>query len=202
MESALENIMLLKPKTYEYITSDKINLSRGKQFGFIAQELEQVFPELIKDIEKPVFDENNKVIEYFEYKSVNYLGLIAILTASIQELSQEVERLKETNNAYVVYSDQLDAEELKKLEALAYKLEQNYPNPFQGKSVIEYSLPDFEKDASILVFNMTGKLLKEFKLREKSGQIEINSKDFEPGIYLYSLVSNNNEIITKKMIVK
>jgi len=49
---------------------------------------------------------------------------------------------------------------------------------------------------------MTGKLLKEFKLREKSGQIEINSKDFEPGIYLYSLVSNNNEIITKKMIVK
>jgi len=202
MESALENIMLLKPKTYEYITSDKINLSRGKQFGFIAQELEQVFPELIKDIEKPVFDENNKVIEYFEYKSVNYLGLIAILTASIQELSQEVERLKETNNAYVVYSDQLDAEELKKLEALAYKLEQNYPNPFQGKSVIEYSLPDFEKDASILVFDMTGKLLKEFKLREKSGQIEINSKDFEPGIYLYSLVSNNNEIITKKMIVK
>jgi len=202
IQNGFDDVMSLKPRMYEFIKTDKKVLPSGLQYGFIAQELEEVFPELIKEVKKPVFDKEGNITEFFEYKSVNYIGLIAILTASVQELSQEVERLKETNNAYVVYSDQLDAEELKKLEALAYKLEQNYPNPFQGKSVIEYSLPDFEKDASILVFDMTGKLLKEFKLREKSGQIEINSRDFEPGIYLYSLVSNNNEVITKKMIVK
>lgn len=202
IEFASDNLMKLKPKMYEYIRSDKINLSQGRQFGFIAQEIEEIFPELIKEVRKPVLDENNEVIEYIEYKSVNYLGLIAILTASIQELNQEVERLKETNGSYVVYSDRLDAEEMKGLERLAYKLEQNYPNPFQGKSVIEYSLPEYEENASIMVFNMTGKLLKEYKLREKSGTIEVNSDDFEPGIYLYSLISNNDEIITKKMIVK
>jgi len=202
LENTIESILQLKPKSYTYIESDKINLSKGNQYGFIAQELEEIFPELTKNIKKPVFDENNNIVEYLEYKSVNYLGLIAILTASVQELSQEVERLKETNNSYVVYSDKFDAEEMKRLKKLAYKLEQNYPNPFQGKSIIEYSLPEYEENASIMVFNMTGKLLKEFKLREKSGTIEVSSDDFEPGIYLYSLISNNDEIITKKMIVK
>ncbi|NGZ88641.1 T9SS type A sorting domain-containing protein [Psychroflexus sp. C1] len=67
---------------------------------------------------------------------------------------------------------------------------------------MEYSIPDDERNASIMVFNMTGKLLKEFKLREKTGKIEITSDEFQPGIYLYSLISDNNEIITKKMIVK
>ena len=202
IELALQDLMKLRPTTYEYIKSNKINLAEGKQFGFIAQELEEVFPELIKNIKKPVLNDANEVTEYLEYKSVNYLGLIAILTASIQELAEEVERLKETNESYVVYSDRLDQEEMDRLRKLAYKLEQNYPNPFQGRTSIEYSIPDDEKNASIMVFNMTGKLLKEFKLREKSGKIEITSDEFQPGIYLYSLISDNNEIITKKMIVK
>lgn len=199
---ALSKLKKLKPMTYNYIESKKINLSREDQFGFIAQELEEIFPNLISVVKKPVTDDNYNVTEYFEYKTINYLGLIAILTSSIQELALEVERLKETNESYVVYSDRLDAEEMERLRKLAYQLEQNYPNPFQGRTSIEYSIPDDERNASIMVFNMTGKLLKEFKLREKSGKIEITSDEFQPGIYLYSLISENNEIITKKMIVK
>jgi hypothetical protein len=202
IENSFENIMLLKPRKYEFIKSDKKVLPRGIQYGFVAQELEEVFPELIKEVRKPVFDKEGKINEYFEYKSVNYIQLIAILTASIQELSKEVEDLKATNNSYVVYSDRLNSAEKDRLESLAYKLEQNYPNPFDGKSIIEYSLPDGEQDASIMVFDMTGSLLKTYKLREKSGKLELSSEDFKPGMYLYSLVVRNDEIMTKKMIVK
>lgn len=202
MEFAQKDLLKLKPKVYEYIKSDKINLSQGQQFGFIAQELEEVFPELIKDVKKPVFDKDGNISEFFEYKSVNYIPLIAVLTASIQELSKEVENLKATNNSYLLYSNRLSSEDQKRLESMAYKLEQNYPNPFSGKSVIEYSLPDNEKDASIMVFDLTGGLLKTFKLSDKSGQVIINSEDFKSGMYLYSLVVRNDEIMTKKMIVR
>jgi hypothetical protein len=202
LEYPTENLLALKPKIYNYIKSDKINLSQGNQYGFIAQELEQVFPELIKDVKKPVFDENGNIVEYLEYKSVNYIPLIAVLTASIQELSQEVEQLKATNNTYMVYSDRLTSEEKKRLESMAYKLEQNYPNPFNGKSIIEYSLPEDEQNASIMIFDLTGGLLKTINLQDKSGQIVISSDEFKPGMYLYSLVVRNDEIMTKKMIVQ
>jgi hypothetical protein len=149
-----------------------------------------------------VFDKEGNITEYFEYKSVNYIPLIAVLTASIQELSKEVEDLKATNNSYMVYSDRLTSDEKNRLQSMAYKLEQNYPNPFSGKSIIEYSLPDNEKNANIMVFNLSGGLIKTFNLKEKSGQIVINSEDFKPGMYLYSLVVRNDEIMSKKMIVR
>lgn len=202
LDSALEKVLKLQPKTYDYINSKQIRLAKGKQYGFIAQELEKVFPALVTPIKKPVFNEQNELIDFVEYKSVNYLALISILTAAIQDLSQEVDRLKETNNSYVVFSDRFESSEIKKIERLAYKLEQNYPNPFEGSSIIEYAIPENENKASILVFNMSGKLLKEYQLRKNKGQLKISSADFEPGIYLYSLVSGSSEIITKKMIIK
>ena len=153
IDSAIESLNNLMPRTYNFIDTNKIVLSQGKQYGFIAQELEEIFPELIKEVKKPVFDNEGNITEYLEYKSVNYIGLISVLTASIQELSKEVEDLKATNNSYLVYSDRLSSEEQKRLESLAYKLEQNYPNPFNGKSIIEYSLPDDEQNASIMVLD-------------------------------------------------
>ncbi len=202
LDSALEKVLKLQPKTYDYINSKEITLAEGKQYGFIAQELEKVFPTLVTQIKKPVFDEQNELIDFVEYKSVNYLALISILTAAVQDLSQEVNRLTETNNSYVVFSDRFESSEIEKIERLAYKLEQNYPNPFEGSTIIEYAIPKNENNASILVFNMSGRLLKEYQLKENKGQLKISSADFEPGIYLYSLVSGGNEIITKKMIIK
>lgn len=99
VEDGLEKVMSLKPKLYEFIKTNKKVLPQGQQYGFIAQELEEFFPELIKNVKKPVFDKEGNITEYFEYKSVNYIPLIAVLTASVQELTKEVENLKATNNS-------------------------------------------------------------------------------------------------------
>jgi hypothetical protein len=46
----------LKPKTYLFKTDEysKLNLSGSKQYGFIAQELEKVLPELVQTSLQPV----------------------------------------------------------------------------------------------------------------------------------------------------
>lgn len=202
IEFATNNLMKLKPKMYEYINSDKINLSQGQQFGFIAQELEEVFPELIKNVKKPVFDDDGNITDFFEYKSVNYIPLIAVLTASVQELTKEVEDLKTTKTT-LVYSSRFTDEELAKIKANGYQLEQNVPNPFSGATSITYSLPENAPQASIMIFDLSGKLLKTYKLKERAGQLRVNQSDLgKAGMYLYSLFAGGQEIMTKRMLVK
>jgi hypothetical protein len=52
-------------------------------YGVIAQELEEVLPELV----------NNG-----EVKSVNYNGIIGVLIEAVKELKNEIEELKRLNN--------------------------------------------------------------------------------------------------------
>lgn len=80
LDLALESIQSLHVKQYNYI-DNKMNLSQGNQFGFIAQELEEVYPELVKTQK---FYETGKT-DLTEYQSINYIGLIPVLTKGIQE---------------------------------------------------------------------------------------------------------------------
>lgn len=202
----LDKLAELRPVTYTFKDTEKINLASGLQHGFVAQELEKVYPELIHNVNKPVIDKDGKITETLHFKSVNYLGLISILTQSVKDLSAEVkdlkQQVKEGKQTYVVYKNGFSNSEMENIKQHGYKLEQNVPNPFDAGSVISYSLPKTETNASIMIFNMTGRLLKTYKLNQKSGKIQVNADDFKNGIYLYSLVSGNRDIITKKMIIK
>ena len=65
-------------------------LPKVNQHGFISQELAEVFPELTRDLTKPVFNEDGEIVSDLSYKAVNYVGLISVLTAGIQELNTEL----------------------------------------------------------------------------------------------------------------
>lgn len=99
--SALTTIGQLQPRTYEYRQDMGMNLPEGQQFGFVAQDLEQVLPQLVTQIKAPVDVEVDHDAArkgeyahpdptYTEIKAVNYIGLIPILTQAIQELQGEV----------------------------------------------------------------------------------------------------------------
>lgn len=100
--SALSDIMKLNPKKYEFRKNEYkgLNLSEGKHFGFIAQELNQVFPQLVseKTIAKPAKkNEGNETaagIEQYDILTVNYIELVPILTAAMQEQQKQIEELK------------------------------------------------------------------------------------------------------------
>lgn len=55
IDNSLQKINRLQAYSYDYKSDeyDFMNLSKGRQFGFIAQEVEQIFPELVKDMHDP-----------------------------------------------------------------------------------------------------------------------------------------------------
>ncbi|AXG72155.1 chaperone of endosialidase [Kordia sp. SMS9] len=194
-ENVLEKIMELNAVTYMYKENDQLNLPAALQHGFIAQDIEEVFPELVTTIKKPIFDKENNIEGEYEYKAVNYIGLISVLTSSIQELNEKVARLENEKNERNV------SEDVDSLDEADFSMEQNIPNPFNNSATIRYTLPENVK-ANITIFDMAGKYIREYDLSNTKGQLVINSNEIGKGMFLYSLISGGEIIMTKKMIVK
>lgn len=209
-ENVLEKLEKLNPVSYTFNgEGKKINLALPEtlQHGFIAQELEEVYPELVEEVTHAIFNENGEVTGTKTLKGVNYIGLVSVLTKSVIELNEEIKSLKEqlANNSktYVVTSQNtLSSEQVKDIVANGYYLGQNTPNPFSEVTIIEYSLPEGESDASVWIMNLNGQVIKEYKLTDKKGSITITAGALEKGVYLYSLIGSGQEIISKKMVIK
>ncbi|MCB0665582.1 MAG: tail fiber domain-containing protein [Saprospiraceae bacterium] len=89
LRSALDKIGKLAPVTYHFRHDEfpEMNLATSIQMGLIAQEVEMVLPELVKEntVVKDLNGEENAI------KSVNYLQLIPLLIAGIQEQEKRIE---------------------------------------------------------------------------------------------------------------
>lgn len=126
--SALDKINALSPVTYYYKNEKEsgINLPTNLQYGFIAQDLEIVFPELVttqtinlattgdsgnknaslnseetggitKNTPSKTNPNENKSKE--EFKGINYTGLISVLTEAIKEQQVLLLELKKQNKS-------------------------------------------------------------------------------------------------------
>lgn len=80
-------------------------------------------------------------------------------------------------------------------------LYQNTPNPYKERTVIRFKLADDVQGASICIFDMQGKTVKEIPVTASNTSVTINGYELGAGLYLYSLVINGQEIDTKKMII-
>jgi hypothetical protein len=207
--NALKIISQLNPVSYLFNREDNkwINLNDKKQHGFISQEVEEILPELVKEVAQPVFEEgkSGKVERVEKYKSINYNGFIAILTKAIQEQQEQIDELKnqlanKNNNEVFVVTEKLNTEEAKQIAAKSYVLAQNVPNPFYSSTTIKYKIPE-SKTATIAVFDLNGKLLLQYPNLKGNAQLTINGSTLQAGMYLYSLLVNGEEIVTKKMIL-
>lgn len=198
----LEKLAQLKPVTYNYKEISELNLPTGMQHGFVAQELAKVFPELTKDISKPVFDKERKSSEFFDFKSVNYNGLISVLTAGINELNAELKLLKEEIATLKESNSTKSKLESKSENNKGFYMEQNIPNPFLDQTTIRFQLPNGANNSAIMVFDLNGNLKKSYPINKNQSEITIRSSDIGKGLFIYSLVESGQEMITKKMIVK
>jgi len=92
--NALQKLSLINGKHYTITTKSKtpdgeiISNSR-EQYGVIAQELEEVFPEMVQ--EKALFINTG---DETLYKAVDYIQLVPVLIEAIKELNIQVEELK------------------------------------------------------------------------------------------------------------
>jgi hypothetical protein len=78
---------------------------------------------------------------------------------------------------------------------------QNIPNPFREKTIIRFQLADDVREASICIFDMSGKLLKKLPVSPGMESVSVNGYELGEGMFLYSLVANGVEIDTKRMIL-
>lgn len=60
-------------------------------YGFIAQEVEQVIPEIVHDKKLPLFSGDEDTV----YKTVDYVKVCAVLVEAVSELRAEVQTLKD-----------------------------------------------------------------------------------------------------------
>lgn len=100
IDNALNQILKVEPKTYLITTNTKANIKEDKitentreEYGVIAQEIEKIFPNMVK--EKAVFASTG---DETKYKAVNYVQLIPVLIQAIKELNDKVESLEKELN--------------------------------------------------------------------------------------------------------
>ena len=90
IDNSLNKIMKIRGTKFEFRTDEfkDYQFAEGPQFGFIAQELENVFPELVKT-------------ESDGYKSLNYSGMIPVLLEAIKGQQVQIDELKALVNTLI-----------------------------------------------------------------------------------------------------
>lgn len=78
---SIDNLFKINPVSYCY----KNDSSSKKHYGFLAQDVEKEFPELV---------ENNNVSGY---KTLNYQELIPIMLSKMKKMQDEIDELKQNN---------------------------------------------------------------------------------------------------------
>jgi hypothetical protein len=231
-DSALALLSRLNPKTYEYDQKSYpyMALPQGKQYGLVAQEVEQVFPELVTDIIHPEVKnmKGQQLSPRMTYKGVNYVGLIPVLISSLKQQQEEIEQQKtQIDSLHNVITDRLTAFEARlngccgtgaafknegEDEAAVNKinveltsmqvivLEQNVPNPFAEQTSISYYLPEDITGAQIVFTDILGNTIKTADVKSGYGVVTVFAANLSSGQYSYSLIVNGKVVETKRMV--
>ena len=220
--NTLGGLLKLEGVTYRFVDEPKIDLPQKpgdavnetkepipdrERTGFLAQDLEKVFPNLV-------------ITDTTGYKSVDYIGLIPVIVEALKEQqslitaqSLKIAELQSAQGEAVLMPEgsaqsrmtatqsesRLDVEETTAVNAFLY---QNAPNPFNVRTEIRYYLPQEVASATLYLFNMQGALVKNFSLPARGeGTQTVEASELAPGMYIYSLVADNREVDAKRMIV-
>lgn len=219
--SSLEVITQLQPKQYDFISGlhPDLSLPEGQQAGFLAQELQQVLPSLVRDARIPASRDSvgNVISESIDYKAVNYDGIVPYLVGAIQELNAR-------NNALAAQmSDLQDAlaaccanpdgsrmldqglnqpNELDGSFNGSDKLRVQ-PNPFNERTTVFYTL-DRGGRTQLLANSSDGRdlrVLQEANLEAGNYQYDWNTAALAPGMYCVTLLLDGQPVVKKAVKV-
>lgn len=165
--------------------TDMEGTDKTRHFGLSAQEVQKYYPNLVSEVENG-------------YLSLNYVELVPLLIRSIQELKQELDLLKGEKSTGKLHPLTSGLESAMGKKSMLF---QNIPNPFREKTIIRFQLADDVREASICIFDMSGKLLKKLPVSPGMESVSVNGYELGEGMFLYSLVANGVEIDTKRMIL-
>ncbi len=202
MPSVLEKINQLKPVTYQF----KNNKDQTAYNGFIAQDVQKVFPGLVT---------HNVVAERnLDVYTLNYSGFGVIAIKGIQELQQTMQeqqqkidsqqqQINEMRQMIKTLQNQItSSSNSSSLYISSAYLKQNAPNPFSKNSVVQYYLPSTSANAQLVIYTSDGRQVKSFSLSNSGvNEVTINAGTLPSGQYIYSLLVNGKKVDSKNMII-
>jgi hypothetical protein len=193
MSNSLEKVLKLNGVYYKLKSERNTSSESDVHIGFIAQELESVVPEVVKDMHDGI-------------KAVNYPTLVSLLAEAIKEQQAQIETLKieiselkeianhHSNNSFGTGSHN-------SITSKAY-LDQNQPNPFNEITHIKYFIPQESINAIVKIYSSGGEEIKTFTIEKNgTGDLLINGGSMSPGTYIYSLFVDGKQIDSKLMIL-
>ena len=160
------------------------------RYGFIAQEVEQVLPELVHT------DKSG-------YKYVDYIAVIPLLVNAIQELQAQLAEVKgdEPLKAPARAPQTTGTDDIAAGLAVP-ALYQNTPNPFTADTQIRYSLPESVLQADLYVYDLQGKQVKHIVVSDRGqSSVTIHGSELQAGMYIYALIADGQEVASKRMIL-
>lgn len=214
LKSPLETVRLLNGVSYKMRADEfpEYNFGAGRQLGFIAQDLQEVLPELVAERENG-------------FLAVNYDGVIPVLVEAVKELdtrqqantdqAEAIEALQAQNAALLDRLSQLEIElnnlcesgcaglERPQPELQGARLEQNVPNPFSRQTTIGYFLPQGASSASLVIAYLDGKVMKTMELDPIAGEgsFVLQTDGLAGGTYVYSLLVDGETVASRKLVL-
>ncbi|MEN8250552.1 MAG: tail fiber domain-containing protein [Bacteroidota bacterium] len=201
LPNSLEKLKSIRGVKFDFISPEESETNQARKdemeymdknrYGFIAQEIMEIFPDLVK------YDE-----EIDQY-SVDYMGIIPILVESVKEQQGIIESLQNQINTIslkgTLKSTSVSTSDPSNPDIS--ELFQNAPNPFNEVTTIRYTLDEEVTSAFIYLYDMTGKQLKSFELHTGTGEISIFGGELESGMYIYCMIADGIIIAQKQMIL-
>ena len=179
--------------------------------GFIAQDVEKAARSIGYDF-SGVDAEKNETDLY----ALRYSEFVVPLVKAVQELSEQngakdaaiasmqeqINELSELVNRLLEKEDNPFPGPEKTIRNPDASLEQNFPNPFNQSTTINYTLPKTLQSAKIIVTNTSGGICKQmFISGTGAGSVTLEAGSLFAGIYYYSLFVNDTLVDTKRMVL-
>lgn len=153
-------------------------------YGLSGQEIMELYPELVSRNPDG-------------YLSVNYMEMVPLLIQSIKELKTQLD--KTTSELEIIKSGVRPGVSMPGQSVILY---QNTPNPFTERSVVNCVIPHDVIDAEFCIYDYNGRQIRKDTINARGNvRIVVERNGLEPGIYLYSIVTDGALVDTKRMVV-
>ncbi len=195
IEGSINKILKISGYTYNWNEKAKSmkKFDDNRQAGFLAQEIEKVLPEAVIINEDGIY-------------GLNYNAIMPLLTEGIKEQQSQLEELKLENENFKLQITELK-NKLNQLTPGDVKIKVNsievVPNPIKGISTVSYKLDNTSAVSMLIISDLNGRLIKQISLakNQAAGQVQVSKSDLPKGMYVFSIVSGNTEVQSKKVLV-
>lgn len=201
IQSPLEKILSLRGCRYQYKLSaeeqsglDTTDPGQGYRYGFIAQEVVDVLPEVIKVMP------TGKL-------SMSYADVVAVLVEAMKEQQKMIDTLMTLLPQNKMVNNQVkEGNRVNGINEIADNdiptLYQNAPNPFSSESTIRLYAPKNANSVQLCIYNATGELVECTPIQDRGNtSVVLQGSTLNSGIYVYVLIVDGEIVDSKHMVL-